>query len=46
LGAVRFVVIVVVVAILAVAGLYIYGLMLKPDVTTIEQNAIGASDAP
>ncbi|MCA8888420.1 MAG: hypothetical protein KDA46_06320 [Parvularculaceae bacterium] len=45
LGAVRFVIIVFIVVLLALAGLYAYGLSLKPDTHTIEQEAIGAGDA-
>jgi hypothetical protein len=40
----RFVLAVVVVAILALAGLYVYGLTLKPDTRTIEQDAIGSAN--
>jgi len=41
---VRFVLAVLVVVILAIVGLYVYGLTLKPDTRVIEQDAIGASN--
>lgn len=41
----RFVVIIIVVALLALAGLYVYGLTLSPEVRTIEQDAVGSADA-
>lgn len=42
---VRFVIAVVVIALLALAGLYVYGLTLKPETRTIEQDAIGSTNA-
>lgn len=36
----RFAVIVVIVALLAVVGLFVFGLTLSPDVRTIEQDAV------
>ena len=41
----RFVLAVIVFALLAIAGLYVYGLTLKPDTRTIEIDAVGAVDA-
>lgn len=42
----RFAVIIVVVALLAAAGLFIYGLTLSPETRTIEQDAVvGSGDA-
>ena len=41
----RFVLAVIVFALLAIAGLYVYGLTLKPDTRTIETDAVGAVDA-
>ncbi|MFZ5619214.1 MAG: hypothetical protein ACOZAA_18015 [Pseudomonadota bacterium] len=41
----RFVIAVVVIALLALAGLYVYGLTLKPETRTIEQDAIGSTNA-
>ncbi len=41
----RFALTVVAVIVLAVIGLYIYGLTLKPQTRTIEQDAIGSSNA-
>jgi hypothetical protein len=40
----RFVIAVVVIAILALAGLYVYGLTLKPDTSIIEQDAVGSAN--
>ncbi len=41
----RFVIAVILVALLAVAGLFVYGLTLEPDTRTIEQDAVGAANA-
>ncbi len=40
----RFFIIILVVALLALAGLYVYGLTLTPETRTIEQDAIGSVD--
>jgi hypothetical protein len=40
---VRFILVVVLLAIAALAGLYIYGELLKPDTQTIEQEAVSAA---
>ena len=40
----RFVLAVIAVALLAVIGLYVYGLTLKPELRTIEQDAVGAAN--
>lgn len=42
---VRFVIAVVVVILLGFAGLYVYGLTLKPNTHTIEQDAVGSANA-
>jgi hypothetical protein len=42
---VRFVVAIAAVLVLALAGLFIYGLTLKPETRTIEQDAVGLPDA-
>jgi len=42
---VRFALAVILVALLAIAGLFVYGLTLQPEIRTIEQDAVGASDA-
>ena len=39
----RFILVVVLLAIAALAGLYIYGELLKPDTQTIEQEAVSAA---
>ncbi len=41
----RFALAVIAVVLVAVVGLFIYGLTLQPDTRTIEQNAVGAADA-
>lgn len=41
----RFAVAIVAIVILAVAGLFIFGLTLKPETRTIEQDAVGLPDA-
>ncbi len=42
----RFAVIIIVVALLAVVGLYVYGLTLSPETRMIEQDAVaGSADA-
>jgi len=41
---VRFVLVVLIVVILAIVGLYVYGLTLRPDTRIIEQDAVGAGD--
>lgn len=41
----RFALAVVAVVVLAVIGLYVYGLTLQPDTRTIEVDAIGSADA-
>ena len=41
----RFAVAIVVVVILVFAGLFIYGLTLKPETRVIEQDAVGLPDA-
>jgi hypothetical protein len=43
--AVRFAVAIVAVILLALAGLFVFGLSLKPDTRTIEQDAVGLPDA-
>jgi hypothetical protein len=43
--AVRFAVAIVAVVLLALAGLFVFGLTLKPDTRTIEQDAVGLPDA-
>lgn len=40
----RFVLAVIAVALLAIVGLYVYGLTLKPDTRTIETDAVGAAN--
>lgn len=42
---VRFALAVILVALLAIAGLFVYGLTLQPEIRTIEQDAVGAGDA-
>jgi hypothetical protein len=42
-GKVRFVLILLVLVLAALAGLYIYGQMLEPDTRTIEQEALDVS---
>ncbi len=44
-SAVRLVLVALVVVLLAVGGLVVYGMTLKPDVRTIEQDAIGSAHA-
>lgn len=41
----RFALAVIAVIVLAVIGLYVYGLTLQPDTRTIEQDAIGSANA-
>lgn len=41
---VRFFLVVVVLALAALAGLYVYGELLKPDTRTIEQEAVSAGN--
>lgn len=41
----RFAIAIVVIALLALVGLFVFGLTLKPETRTIEQNAIGLPDA-
>jgi len=41
----RFAIAVVVIALLALAGLFVFGLTLEPETKTIEQNAVGLPDA-
>jgi len=41
---VRFALAVVAVIVLAVIGLFVYGLTLQPDTRTIEQDAIGSTN--
>ncbi|MEZ5922455.1 MAG: hypothetical protein R3C60_14050 [Parvularculaceae bacterium] len=41
----RFVIIVLIIAVLAIIGLFGYGLTLRPDTHTIEQDAVPASHA-
>ncbi len=40
----RFTIAVIAVIVLAVVGLYIYGLTLKPQTRTIEQDAVGSTN--
>lgn len=41
----RFAVAIVAVIVLALAGLFVFGLTLKPDTRTIEQDAVGLPNA-
>lgn len=41
----RTVVIILILALFALAGLYVYGLTLSPETRTIEQDAVGSVDA-
>ncbi len=41
----RFVVAILVIVLVAFAGLFVFGLTLNPDTRTIEQDATGLSDA-
>ena len=41
----RFFLAVIAVILLAIVGLYVYGLTLQPDIRTIEQDAIGSANA-
>lgn len=41
----RFFLAVIAVVVLAIIGLYVFGLTLQPDVRTIEQDAIGSANA-
>ncbi len=43
-GIVRFILVVVLLALAGLAGLYIYGEVLKPDTRTIEQEAVSAGN--
>lgn len=40
----RSIIAIVIIAIVAVVGLYVYGLTLRPDVQTIEQDAVRSAD--
>jgi hypothetical protein len=40
----RFAIAIVVIALLALVGLYVFGLTLEPDTRTIEQDAIGITN--
>jgi hypothetical protein len=42
---VRFALAVIVVVVVAIIGLYVYGLTLQPEMRTIEQDAVGSADA-
>lgn len=41
----RFALAVIVVVVVAIIGLYVYGLSLQPETRTIEQDAIGSANA-
>jgi hypothetical protein len=43
--ALRFAAAIVVIALLALVGLFVFGLTLKPETRTIEQDAVGLPDA-